>query len=62
MFKLIKKMTCSHKECKTLTNFHGDLINKYNCRSIKRCKKCGSWIKSDELDKNCKVSNWMIKD
>ena len=55
----IRGLFCKHKETTTITNFYGDAINTFGCRSWRRCKKCDKIIKSDELDPKCdKVNIW----
>lgn len=40
---------CSHKETKFIRNIFGDEINRLDARSLHRCRKCGTVIKSWEL-------------
>ena len=55
----IRGLFCKHKETTTITNFYGDAINTFGCRSWRRCEKCDKIIKSDELDPECdKVNIW----
>ena len=51
----IKKMFCKHDHTYTITNFSGDAINFFNCRSWRRCRDCGKIIEGgldywDKLD------------
>ena len=52
----IKKLFCKHEHTYTVTNFYGDAINEFGCRSWKRCRDCDKIIKSG-LDKNCNRVN-----
>ena len=54
--KFIKRLLCKHTDTYTITNFYGDAINQFGCRSWKICKECGKIIK-DGLDKECKRVN-----
>ena len=36
----IRGLFCKHEETTTITNFYGDAINTFDCRSWRRCKKC----------------------
>lgn len=55
----IRGLFCKHEETTTVTNFYGDAINTFDCRSWRRCKKCDKIIKSNELDPECdKVNIW----
>lgn len=58
--KLFKRFFCKHNEKVCITNIFGDLINDYNCRSIWKCKKCGKKFKSNKLDYNCKIVNFVM--
>ena len=49
--RLIKRLFCKHKNTYTITNFYGDIINQFGCRSLKRCRDCNKIIKSG-LDKD----------
>lgn len=53
---IFKRLFCKHKY-ETITNIHGDWINIYGCRSMKKCVYCGKVIKSEILDKNCNKVN-----
>lgn len=58
-FVEIRGLFYKHEETTTITNFYGDPINIFDCRSWRRCKKCNKTIKSDELDPECdKVNVW----
>lgn len=54
--KFIKRLLCKHTDTYTITNFGGDAINQFGCRSWKMCRECGKIIKAG-LDKNCKRVN-----
>lgn len=54
--KLIKRLFCKHKNTYTITNFGGDAINQFQCRSWKRCRDCNKIIKGG-LDQNCNRVN-----
>lgn len=56
IIKLFKRLLCEHTDIYTITNFYGDAINQFGCRSWKECIKCGKIIKGD-LDKNCSRVN-----
>lgn len=59
MFKCVKRLFCKHEETTTITNFYGDAINRFGCRSWRVCDKCGKIIKSNEVDKKCdRVNEW----
>lgn len=53
---LIKRLFCKHKNTYTITNFYGDAINQFGCRSWKMCRDCNKIIKCC-LDKNCNRVN-----
>ena len=52
----IKKLFCKHEHTYTITNFSGDAINFFNCRSWRRCRDCGKIIEGG-LDYNCNRVN-----
>lgn len=55
----LRGLFCKHEETTTITNFYGDAINTFDCRSWRRCNKCGKIIKSEDLDPECnKVNVW----
>ena len=59
MIKIIKRILCKHENQSTITNFYGDAINAFGCRSWRRCNDCGKIIKSEYLDKECdRVNEW----
>ena len=41
MIKIVKRILCKHENQSTITNFHGDAINTFGCRSWRRCNECG---------------------
>ncbi|WP_312286659.1 hypothetical protein [Terrisporobacter sp.] len=62
LIKIFKRLFCKHKNQYTVTNFYGDAINYFNCRSWRECEDCGKIIEGG-LDKNCDRVNqwWYIK-
>ena len=62
MKRLLKRLFCKHEEKFCVTNIHGDMINRLNCRSIWECKKCGKRFKSNELCKDCNYVNFRRKE
>lgn len=50
--KLTKRLFCKHENTYTITNFGGDAINQFRCRSWKICRNCNKIIKGG-LDKDC---------
>ena len=53
---IFKRLFCKHKNTYTITNFYGDAINYFGCRSWKRCLNCNKIIKSG-LDEKCSEIN-----
>lgn len=60
MIKFIKRLRCKHENLTTISNFYGDAINYFGCRSMKQCDDCGKIIKSDCIDKDCKKCNFQV--
>ena len=59
MIKIVKRILCKHENQSAITNFHGDAINAFGCRSWRRCNDCGKISKSEYLDKQCdRVNEW----
>lgn len=59
MIKFIKRLICKHEHQTTVTNFYGDAINSFGCRSWRQCDDCGKIIKSDFIDEKCnRVNEW----
>lgn len=57
--RIIKRFKCKHEETTTITNFYGDAITHYDCRSWRRCDNCGKIIKSWDIDPKCdRVNEW----
>ena len=50
--KFIKRLLCKHTYTYTITNFGGDAINQFGCRSWRMCRECGKRINEPYYRKN----------
>ena len=57
IMKNINRLFCFHNY-NTVTNLVGEMMNLYECKSIKRCSKCGKFLYLNNIDDNCYIFNF----